>query len=156
SRASTAAANAGPSSGNFSSQPAARGAKKARISASSPVLPATPPACQTGGGGSVLRFPAHLGRRPVRSEPLEAWMAQAPVARPLRELHLPDQVGPGPVGGLLPDRIEERRLRNLTAQQLLVQLEEKLVGEPGSDLAGVPEPGPVVVVADQEGSQTDS
>src|SRR6516165_5007759 len=108
------------------------------------------------GFSSGRRLATNLGRGLVGAQPLEARMAQPAVTRPLGERDRGHQVGAGPVGVLLADRISERRRGQLAGEQLPVELQQQLVREPGADLAGVPEPMVVVVVADEDRAETNA
>src|ERR1700730_11732184 len=102
----------------------------------------------------ALRGPADLARALVGAKPAPARMAHAPLAGPLGERHLADEprLGPVRVAGVLGRaRRAERADAGLHRPQPADQVGEHRLGEPGSDVPGVPQV-PAVVDAEQQGA----
>src|SRR5262249_61428215 len=87
----------------------------------------------------------------VLAQSLPRWVAQPAVRRPLRELDLADELGTHPVGApraRWPPR--ERRGRRLQRVETSAEIDRRLAGEAGADLADVVERSVRAVNAQQQ------
>src|SRR5260370_2706707 len=100
---------------------------------------------------SLATFAHHLLRGLVDAKSLEGRRAELPAPRPFHELELGDDLRLDEVGGSRRRRAGlEWVLVGGDGLQLCVQVVERFVGEPGTDLSGVDELPLLVVVAHQE------